>query len=259
MSSGRSYDRRVGAAYDEIGGNYSDYRRPDERIERAILDALGDSESVVNVGAGAGSYEPTDRAVIAVEPSTVMASQRPPEAGPAVIAAAEALPLEDDAVDAALAVLTIHHWSDAEGGVGEMKRVARRRVVLLTVDPRVEAEIWLLAEYFPAIAERDRTEFPPIASLRRWLGAGTAVREIPVPRDCRDGFLLSFWGRPEAVLDDARRAATSGFARLSDVQERDGVERLREDLASGRWDDRHGSLRRREELDAGLRLIVADL
>lgn len=242
--------------YDEIGRNYAGHRRPDPRIERAILEALGDAESVVNVGAGAGSYEPRDREVIPIEPSGVMAAQRPPDRAAATIAQAESLPLEDDAVDAALGILTVHHWSDPESGVLEMKRVARNRIVLLTVDPLVSGRMWLLDRYFPQIARRDIAEFPAIKTLEEWLGKGTGVDALPVPSDCSDGFLLSFWSRPETVLDRGRRASTSGFARLDARAEPAGLERLRNDLASGLWDEMFGSLRDLAELDCGLRMVT---
>jgi SAM-dependent methyltransferase len=188
-----------------------------------------------------------------------MALQRPEHLVPAVLGVAESLPVADKAADAAMGVLTIHHWSDPERGVAELRRVARRRVVLVTVDPAVEAGMWLFAEYVPEIAARDRDEFPPVERLCRWMGARAAVHTIPIPADCTDGFLLSFWSRPEAVLDADARRATSGFARLDGTAERSAVARLAEDLRSGAWDRAHGSLRRRDQLDVGLRLVVAEL
>jgi SAM-dependent methyltransferase len=242
--------------YDEIGAGYAQRRQTDPRIAARIDAALGDARSVVNVGAGAGSYEPADRAVVAIEPSTVMAAQRPPELPRAIIGVAEELPLADDSADAAMAVLTIHHWTDAEAGVREMQRVARDRIVIVTIDPEVQARMWLFADYIPAVAQRDAQEFPAIDTLLDWLGSGARSEVIHIPRDCHDGFLLSFWSEPERALDPEARAATSGFARLDPAVEAETVARLAADLESGAWDERHGELRRLPEFDAGLRLLT---
>jgi SAM-dependent methyltransferase len=242
--------------YDEIGATYASRRRADPRIAARIDAALGDARSVVNVGAGTGNYEPADRDVIAIEPSGVMAAQRPPHLPPAIEATAESLPLADDSVDAAMAVLTIHHWTHAEAGVRELQRVARDRIVIVTVDIEVSAHMWLFADYFPEVAERDRAQFPAIETLLAWLGPAARSEVVPVPRDCSDGFLLSFWSDPERVLDPEARAATSGFALLDRNVEADAVARLAADLESGAWDERHGRLRQLAEYDAGLRLIA---
>jgi SAM-dependent methyltransferase len=252
MSSG-------GVRYDAIGDGYAGYRRADPRIAAAVHDALGDARSVVNVGAGTGSYEPRDRPVIPIEPSRAMALQRDPALAPAVFGVAESLPLADGTVDAAMAVLTIHHWADVSRGLTELLRVTRRRIVLLTVDVDVEADMWLLRDYLPEIVERDRREFPAIARIVAELQAPTRVIPVPVPADCHDGFLLAFWNRPEAVLDPGARAATSGFARTDRTRETEAVTRLERDLATGAWDARHGHLRGLAELDLGLRLVVAEL
>jgi SAM-dependent methyltransferase len=249
----------MAARYDTLGVGYARRRRPDPRIAARIEAALRDARNVINVGAGAGSYEPTDRPVVAFEPSAVMAAQRPPELSPAVLARAERLPCADESADAVMAVLTLHHWDDVEAGIREATRVAQRRVVLVTVDPAVAARMWLFAEYIPEVAARDALEFPAIATLLDWLGPRAASHVVPVPRDCTDGFLLSFWGRPEAVLDAEARRATSGFARLDPATEADAVARLARDLRSGAWDEKHGELRRLDEYDAGLRLVVAEL
>jgi SAM-dependent methyltransferase len=249
----------TGVRYDTIGRGYSAYRTADPRIQAAVDAALGDARTVVNVGAGTGSYEPRDRPVIPVEPSTAMARQRDPALAPAVLGVAESLPLADGCADAAMAMLTVHHWTDAGRGLGELRRVARRRVVLLTIDVEVEADMWLLRDYLPEVVARDRTEFPAIDRLVAELGARTQVLTVPVPADCLDGFLLAFWSRPEAVLDPGARAATSGFARMSQRAEAAAVARLEADLGSGAWDDRHGHLRTLSELDVGLRLVVAEL
>ena len=242
--------------YDEIGIQYAARRRADPRIAARIHAALGDARSVVNVGAGTGNYEPTDREVVAIEPSAVMAAQRPPHLTRAVPASAERLPLDDDSVDAAMAVLTIHHWSDPAAGVREMQRVARERIVIVGVDTAVFSRLWLAAEYMPDVAERDAREFPAIDTVLGWLGPAARVEVLPVPRDCTDGFLLSFWGTPERVLDPRARAATSAFARLTPEREAEIVEQVRRDLDSGDWDARHGHLRELDEYDAGLRLVA---
>lgn len=248
-----------GVRYDVIGTGYARRRAADPRIAAAIDAALGDARTVVNVGAGTGSYEPVDRPVTAVEPSVAMALQRPGHLPAAVLGVAESLPLADGSADAALAVLTVHHWTDQARGLGELRRVARRRVVVLTVDPDVEARMWLFREYAPEIIQRDRREFPSPAQLASWLGVPVTSTVVPVPSDCADGFLLAFWSRPEAVLDPVARGATSGFARMDPSHEQRAVRRLREDLRSGAWDARHGHLRALAELDAGLRLVVAEL
>lgn len=245
-------------AYDSMGVNYSEFRRPEPRIEAAIWAALGDARSVVNVGAGTGSYEPTDREVIAVEPSPVMIAQRPPGAAPAREGVAEALPLADASVDAAMGVLTIHHWRDFDAGLAEMRRVARRRIVLLTVDPETIAATWIVSDYFPEAAALDRETMPSIEALGAKMPAAT-IEPVPVPRGCLDGFTIAFWGRPELLLDPDVRRATSTWHRMPpEVAER-GLRRLRADLESGRWDERHGHLRRQAELDVGLRLVREEL
>ena len=246
------------ARYDHIGAGYSLTRREDPVISEAIRRALGDARSVVNVGAGTGSYEPDDRYVIAVEPSDVMAAQRPPTIPPALRASAGHLPLRDDSVDAAMAVLTIHHWDDElELGVQELRRVARDTVAILTYDPLVSGAMWLMADYLPEVAELDRRTFPAPEVLAGWLGERARIEVLPVSRDTPDWMLGSFWAHPERVLDAHARAATSGFSRLpSHVVDRVAGE-ISRDLESGLWDDRHAHLRSLEALDVGLRLIVA--
>lgn len=247
----------AGAVYDTIGQGYTRQRRPDPRIAARLTEALGDARTVLNVGAGSGSYEPPDRRVVAVEPSAVMLAQRPPGAAPAVRARAEALPFADRTFDAVMAVLTLHHWTDRAGGLAECARVARRRVVLLTWDPFADA-FWLLREYLPALAEADRRQFPPVAAYAEAFGPGARVEvaSVPIPRDCADGFLGAYWARPAAYLDQEVRAGISSFALLGAEE---GLERLRGDLASGAWHARHGQLLTTDALDIGYRLVVADL
>lgn len=208
----------------------------------------------MNVGAGAGSYEPADRAVAAVEPSAEMVRQRAPDAAPVVRASAERLPFADGTFDAALAVLTIHHWPDWRAGLAEMRRVARGRVVILTWDPE-HPGFWLVQDYFPEIMEVDQTIFPRLTQIEEVLGA-LEVRPVPVPADCADGFLGAYWRRPEAYLDAGPRGAISAFAKLQDP--RAGLDRLRADLADGTWARRNEGLLGLAELDIGYQLVVAD-
>lgn len=246
------------ALYDKIGTGYAAYRRPDPRIASAIHAALGGAASVVNVGAGTGSYEPRDRTVIAVEPSDVMIRQRPIGSAPCLRGAAEALPLETNSVDAALAVLTSHHWADLEAGLREMARVARRKIVMLTWMPD-EIPFWLTEDYFPEILAHDRTIFPTAAALtekfERLVGP-VRIEPVPVPHDCTDGFLCAYWRRPESYLDAGARVAISSFARF-DAEP--GLTKLRDDLASGRWTQRNGTLLHLDTLDVGYRLVRAEI
>ena len=243
--------------YDWIGRGYARTRREDSRLARRIHRALGNSHTVVNVGAGTGSYEPRDRFVIAIEPSDVMAGQRPPELPPAIRASAGALPLRDQSVDGAMAIRTLHHWDrEQEAGVRELRRVARGPIVILTYDPEISGQMWLMAEYLPEVAALDRQIFPSVETLSSWLGGATRVETVEIPSDTPDWTLGSFWAHPERVLDAAARNATSGFARMP----RDVVERVtdsvRRDLESGAWDRRHGHLRDLPAFDVGLRLIT---
>ena len=242
----------MAAKYDSIGIDYARLRRPDPRIAARIHAALGPARRVVNVGAGAGSYEPADREVVAVEPSAAMIAQRPPGAAPAVQASAEALPFPDKSFDAAMAVLTIHHWADQPRGLAEMRRVASGPVVLLTFDPACRAA-WLL-DYLPALAELDAAQMPAMADYARWLGP-VEVSAVPVPADCTDGFLYAWWRRPEAYLDPRIRQGSSSFYALGDVDA--ALERLRRDLESGAWHRRHADLLEMEECDLGYRLVVS--
>ncbi len=247
----------TGAIYDTIGRDYARGRRSDPRIAARLTTALGDAQSVLNVGAGAGSYEAQDRSVIAAEPSTVMIAQRPADAALAVQARAETLPFRDQSFDATMAILTLHHWADRAGGLAECARVARRRVVLLTWDPDADA-FWLVQDYFPEFGEVDRQVFPAMDAYTEAFGSGVRVEvaPVPVPRDCIDGFLGAYWARPAAYLDEAVRSSISSFAR-SDTEA--GLARLREDLATGAWYARHGHVLAADQLDLGYRLVVANV
>ena len=240
--------------YDVIGRSYSTRRQPDPRLV-ARLDALiACDTTVLNVGAGTGSYEPPRSGVVAVEPSTVMLNQRPLSSAPAVRAIAEALPFQDDAFDVVLAVLTLHHWNEQRRGLEECARVARDRVVILTWDPDAEG-FWLVRDYFPDILAIDRQIFPSMHLLRAALGP-LDVQPVPVPWDCVDGFLGAYWRRPEAYLDAEVRGHISTFGRLANIDSR--LERLANDLRSGAWERRNPELRGLAELDVGYRLVVAE-
>jgi SAM-dependent methyltransferase len=243
----------VSHLYDQIGAKYSAHRRPDPRIAAAIVEALGPATSVVNVGAGAGSYEPTDRRVVGVEPSPAMIRQRPAGGAPVVQASATALPLQDRAFDAAMAVFTVHHWPDRARGLAELRRVARDRVVILTWDPD-SSGFWLVDDYFPALVTIDRDIFPSCGELEGALGP-IEVRPLPIPHDCVDGFLGAYWRRPHSYLDASVRGAISTFTKLGDVEP--GLARLRRDLEDGAWARRHGHLATRSELDLGYRVVIA--
>lgn len=241
--------------YDRIGRVYAEHRRPDPRWARRIEASLEGARSVVNVGAGTGSYEPPDRNVIAVEPSPVMVAQRPDGSSPVVRGIAEALPFRDGEFDAALAILTIHHWSDKDAGLRELCRVAPRRVVL-TFDIAFEHHFWLVAEYLPEIAELDYGDAVPVDEVAEKLG-GARVDILPLPHDFADGVLCAHWRRPERYLDPSVRACISGIARLDDGIVLPAMQRLEDDLRSGRWAARHRDLLERDEMDYGYRLVTA--
>jgi SAM-dependent methyltransferase len=246
---------RAGAAgevYDEIGRSYAGTRRSDRRIQAAIWAALGDAKTVVNVGAGAGSYEPPTT-IHAIEPSAAMISQRPVGSAPAVQATAESMPLADACCDAALAFLTLHHWSDPSRGVHEMRRVARR-VVILTWDPSFANQFWFVRDYLPESVAFDRARVPPIAQVSEWMG-GAHVSVVSVPHDCTDGFFCAYWRRPEAYLDPIVRAGASNLAQLGAPVER-AVAALREDLHTGAWHERNRALLDLDEIDLGYRLLT---
>lgn len=246
------------ARYDVIGTGYARTRREDPRLAARLREALGDSRTVVNVGAGAGSYEPRDRYVLAIEPSDVMAAQRAADRVPALRIRADELPLRDGSVDAALAVLTVHHWDEGqERGIRELRRVAKGPVVILTCDPEVSGTMWLMVDYLREVGELDRQIFPSINQLGEWLGGETTVEVVPIPRDTCDWTLMSFWAHPERVLDEEARRSTSGFARMPQAVVVRVVSDVRRDLADGTWDRRYGWLRSLDSYDAGMRLVIS--
>ncbi len=248
--------------YDEIGRTYTVTRRPDPRFATAIRAALGDARTVLNVGAGTGSYEPADREVTAVEPSPVMIAQRPPGAPPAIQANAEQLPFEDDSFDAAMAIISDHHWHDRLRGISEMRRVARRRVVICNADPGAQDRFWLTAEYLPEFLDllppRYRAPGAWARDLYETLGDIQLV-PLAVPHDCEDGFYGAFWRRPDAYLDPRVRAGISVFWRLAAEHVDRAVAELGDDLASGAWERRHADLLRLTELDLGFYVVIAEL
>jgi SAM-dependent methyltransferase len=241
--------------YERHGRNYAAHRRPDPRIEARIHAALGDARTVLNVGAGGGSYEPRDRWVLAVEPSATMRSQRPADAAPALDARAEALPFDDDSFDAAMACVTVHHWDPPEAGLAELRRVARGPVVVFTFE--LDAlPVWQL-DYLREGVAKEQPRFPAIDDVAGALGGRTRVERIPTPGDCEDGFFEAFWRRPEALLDPEVRGSQSVWALLEYGVEQRIVERLSDALGSGAWDAEHGHLRERNSFDGALRLVIS--
>jgi SAM-dependent methyltransferase len=245
-------------SYDDIGIGYARYRRPDPRIQAAIDSALGMAGTVVNVGAGTGSYEPSDRCVLAVEPSSEMIAQRPPGSAPCLRGVAEALRFGDDAFDAGMALLTVHHWSAPRDGLRELARVARA-VVVFTFEPELHNDFWLWRDYIPSIAQLPTTA--GALSVEEIASAIDAdrIETVLVPHDCVDGFGWAYWRRPKAYLDEEVRRCISGFGLAPPDDVRAGMERLGDDLDSGRWHDRHAALLNLDAIDGGFRLVVRDI
>jgi hypothetical protein len=239
--------------YDAIGAAYTVTRRTEPRIAAQVCAALGDARTVLNVGAGAGSYEPSDREVTAVEPSAVMRAQRPAGAAPCVAAVAESLPFEDQSFDAAMAFATIDHWQDPFAGLREMRRVARR-VVVFTKDFSALDLFWLDRDYLPERAEL-LVGRPSLTELAGSIGA--RVERVLIPWDCTDGFYEAYWRRPEAYLDEGVRRGMSVWARVGPVAEERAVRSLRDDLATGRWADRNRDLVDLDAAELGVRLLIA--
>jgi SAM-dependent methyltransferase len=240
------------AKYDTIGINYAELRKPDQRIARIIEGALGSAQTILNVGAGTGSYEPTDRSVVAVEPSREMIRMRRPGAAVAVQASADDLPFDDKSFDASMAILTIHHWPDKKAGLREMRRVTRGRIVLLTFDPSHRP--WL-TDYLPELAALDEAQMPAMSDYERWLGT-VRITPVLVPHDCSDGFLYAYWRRPAAYLDAHIRSGSSSFWAIGSAEA--GLQKLKQDLETGAWQRRYAGLLTIDGYDAGYRLVVAD-
>jgi DNA-binding transcriptional MerR regulator len=242
--------------YDAIGSAYPATRRTEPRIAARVWEALGDARTVLNVGAGTGSYEPPDREVTAVEPSAVMRAQRPAGAAPCVAAAAESLPFEDQSFDAAMAFSTVHHWHDPIAGLREMRRVARRVVVFThdASDAGWRDRFWLIRDYLPEVAGLVAGR-PSVDQLARAVGGRT--EPVLIPWDCADGFFEAYWRRPEAYLEDHVRRAVSVWTRVGPSAERRAVSALRDDLSCGRWAERNRELAALDAAELGLRLLVA--
>lgn len=243
--------------YDRTGHTYSKTRQPDSRIAAVIEQELRGMASVANIGAGTGSYEPA-ATVIAVEPSRVMINQRRPNAAPVIQAVAEHLPIRSNAVDAAIALFTVHHWDDASAGVRELIRIARHRVIIFTWDDTVFRQFWLLRRYLPAAAETDARLAIPIADLAALFNQ-VSILPIPIPHDCSDGFGGAYWRRPQAYLDQTVQDGMSMLALTPKTRLREGLAQLRDDLATGEWASRHADILDKAQLDLGYRLLVAEL
>jgi SAM-dependent methyltransferase len=250
------------ALYDRIGRRYSATRQTDPRLAAVIWDALGDAETVLNVGAGTGAYEPPDRTVQAVEPSAVMLAQRPANIAPAVQASAESLPFADDSFDAVMAVLTDHHWRDRRQGLRELRRVARRRVVLFNADPAESERFWLTVEYLPEFLDLIPGHYRAAGAWKNALEQSLGpvrLTAVSIPHDCGDGFYGAFWRRPAAYLDPSVRDGISVFSALNADDVSRAVHELDADLRSGAWNERHVDLRDRSELHLGYYAVTAEV
>ena len=243
--------------YSSLASDYATVRRADPRIAAQLVTALGDARKILNVGAGTGSYEPTDRHVVAVEPSAEMRARRDPALPPAIDATADALPFGDDTFDAALAVFTIHHWPDLDHGLAEVRRVTRGPLVIMSADPEALGGLWL-ADYAPEFHATERQRYPSLARIAAALGGGPLeVRPLRIPLDCTDGFADAFYGRPEALLDPGVRKAQSAWSFADEDAQARFARRLRADLDSGAWDERHGHLRTQPDFEGSIRVLTA--
>ena len=253
----RGADGSAGDAdYSAIGDRYSSYRRPEPSIAAIITSALGSAQTVLNVGAGAGSYEPEDREVTAVEPSSSMRSQRPENLTPAIAAVAEDLPFPDRHFDAAMATFSVHQWSRLGYGLKEVRRVTRRPVIILSCDPDVVQRFWL-NNYAPEVLSAEARRYPSLTQMSHILDGKTDVVPVPIPLSCRDGFNEAYYGRPERFLDPAARLACSAWSFVSETIADDYVALLRRDLRNGDWDRKFGHLRTQSHFDGSLRLLIS--
>ncbi|MGE7388418.1 class I SAM-dependent methyltransferase [Streptomyces sp. NPDC004126] len=242
--------------YGTIGAGYSSFRRPDERIARFIAEALGDAETVLNVGAGAGSYESAARVVTAVEPSESMRAQRPARLAGAVDAVAEDLPFPDGEFEASMTLFSVHQWGDVRAGLREMRRVTRGPVVILTCDPARVRDFWLY-RYAPEVLETEARRYPSVEELAGALGGTGSLTTVPIPLDCTDGFNEAYYGRPEMLLDPAARQACSAWSFVDDRVREHFDRTLRDDLRSGAWDEEFGALRGRASYEGSLVIVRA--
>lgn len=253
-------DTRDGSAgdvdYGKVGGGYARYRQPEPAIAALIEQALGRARSVLNVGAGAGSYEPRDREVTAVEPSAAMRAQRPSHLGEAINSTAENLPFADKAFDAAMATFTVHQWQNLSSGLSNIRRVTRGPVVVLTCNPAKVEEFWL-AEYAPAVLATEAKRYPALDQIAAYLGGRIEIVPVPIPLECADGFNEAYYGRPERLLDKGARQACSAWSFVDPSVSEASITRLADDLTSRAWDRRHGRLRTQASYDGSLYLIVS--
>ncbi|MEU8759610.1 class I SAM-dependent methyltransferase [Streptomyces sp. NPDC048659] len=244
------------AAHGPVGPDRSSRRRPDDRIAQAIAEALGGARSVVNVGAGAGSYETAAGRITPVEPSESMRARRPVRLARAVDAVAEDLPFPDDTFDGAMTLFSVHQWSDVTAGLRELRRVTRGPVVVLTCDPLLVRDFWLYA-YAPEVLDAEARRHPPLATMAAALGGTVETRRVPIPLDCTDGFNEAYFGRPEMLLDPAARQACSAWSFIDDDARERFDRKLTDDLRSGAWDARHGHLRTRPTYEGSLVIVRA--
>jgi SAM-dependent methyltransferase len=243
--------------YDRFGQKYSGQRRTDPRIEACVMEVLGDAQTILNVGAGAGSYEPEDRYVVAVEPSATMRAQRMAQKKvPAINAKADALPFDDGAFDASMAMVTVHHWPDIAKGLKELRRVTKHQVVIMTFDPDALDLFWN-AQYFPELIAVEKARYPTIDYIRQALGGESKVIHVPIPLDCVDGFQEAYYGRPEAFLEKEVRMSQSAWGFLTPEVEARLVQNLADELASGEWDRKYGHYRTQPTFTCALRLVIA--
>jgi len=244
--------------YDKFGQQYAHHRQTDPRIAAYVHDALADAKTILNVGAGAGSYEPTDKYVVAVEPSIVMRAQRINNGKtPAIIGIADALPFDDNAFDASMAMVTVHHWPDINKGLKELRRVTKHQVIIMTFDPDALDNFWN-AHYFPELIAVEKARYPTVEFITNSLGGNCEVKSIPIPLDCIDGFQEAFYGRPEAFLEKQVRLSQSAWGFLPDGVEERIVQTLADDLQSGNWDKKFGHFRTQPTFTCALRLIIAN-
>jgi SAM-dependent methyltransferase len=252
----RHIDGSAGDAnYGTIGSGYISYRQPDPAIARFIDKALGAAQTVLNVGAGAGSYEPVNRRQVTAEPSASMRAQRPDHLTQAIDAVAQALPFTDGSFDASMATFTVHQWPDLGAGLAEMRRVTRGPVLILTCDPEILDRFWLM-DYAPEVIEVEARRYPPMTSIEKGLGGIVEIIPVPIPLQCVDGFGEAYYGRPERLLDSGARLANSAWSFVNPVVDTRFVESLNRDLRSGIWDEKHGYLRHQPFFEGSLRLVV---
>ncbi|XBS70166.1 class I SAM-dependent methyltransferase [Acerihabitans sp. KWT182] len=243
------------ANYGAIGRDYSRYRRPDPSVASLIKNALWPARTILNVGAGAGSYEPIDLQVTAVEPSASMRAQRPAHLPPAIMGVAEKLPFADGSFDAGMATFTVHQWQDLTQGLKEMRRVIHGPIVILTCDPDELGKSWL-NDYAPEMIAVEAKRYPSLTTLAAALGDNVVVNPVPIPLRCSDGFGEAYYGRPEALLDPGARLACSAWSFVPAAVAERFVRDLSRDLASGAWDARYGHLRTQPSFHGSLKLII---